>query len=88
MTAQTTANMGTNPDLSWNRFCSFKPGAWEEWAGKSEQDFLPSLLDHSRDPEEAKVCDDHLVGVMKDILGFQILVDDAFGMQVAHSLQI
>lgn len=47
----------------------------------------PALLNQSGHAEQAEVCDHHLVGVVKDVLGLQVLVYDAFGVQVTHPLK-
>lgn len=47
---------------------------------------LPAFLYHSSHPKQAKVSDDHFVGVIEHVVGLQILVDDAFGVQITHSL--
>lgn len=47
----------------------------------------PVLLNDSRDPEEAEVRDHHFIGVVENVLGLQVLVHDAFGVQVSHSLE-
>ena len=38
------------------------------------------------DAEEAKVGDDHFAIFQKDVLRFQVLVNDTSGVQVPHSL--
>lgn len=48
----------------------------------------PALLDQARHPEQAEVSDHHLVGVVEHVLGLQVLVDDAFGVQVTHPLKV
>lgn len=47
----------------------------------------PVLLNDSGDPEEAEVCDHHFIGVVENVLRLQVLVHDAFGVQVSHSLE-
>lgn len=59
------------------RYWGLSPGA-----GSS-----PVLLNDSGDPEEAEVCDHHFIGVVENVLRLQVLVHDAFGVQVSHSLE-
>lgn len=47
----------------------------------------PSLSDHARHPEQPEVGDDHFAVVIEDVLGFEILVHDALGMQIPHALE-
>lgn len=47
----------------------------------------PVLLNNSRDPEQAEVRDHHFIGVMENVLRLQVLVHDAFCVQVSHSLE-
>lgn len=47
----------------------------------------PVLLNDPGDPEEAEVCDHHFIGVVENVLRLQVLVHDAFGVQVSHSLE-
>lgn len=46
----------------------------------------PALSDHARDPKQPKVCDDHFAVVIEDVLGFEIFVHDALGVEIAHTL--
>lgn len=47
---------------------------------------LPACLENSGDAEEPEVGDHHLPIVIEDILGLEVLVENALGMQVPHSL--
>lgn len=47
----------------------------------------PPLLNNSRDPEQPEVRDHDFVGVVKNVFRLQVLVHDAFSVQIAHSLQ-
>lgn len=48
--------------------------------------FLPPLLNNSRDPKQPEVCDYDFIGIMKNILWLQVFVNNAFSVQIAHSL--
>ena len=47
----------------------------------------PSLSHDARDPKQPEVCDDHFAVVVEDVLGFQIFVHDALGVEVPHALK-
>jgi hypothetical protein len=47
----------------------------------------PFLSDHTRDPKQPEVCDDHFAVVIEDILGLEVLVHDAFCMKITHALE-
>lgn len=51
-----------------------------------EWHFLPPLLNDSRDPKEPEVCDHDFIGIMKNVLGLQVFVHNAFSVQITHSL--
>jgi len=48
--------------------------------------FIPVDLAQFRNAEQAEVSDDHFAILQKDVLGFQVLVNNTSGMQVPHSL--
>lgn len=48
--------------------------------------FLPPLLNNSRDPKQPEVCDHDFIGIMKNVLWLQVFVNNAFSVQIAHSL--
>lgn len=51
-----------------------------------ERRLLPPLLNNSGDPKQPEVCDHDFIGVVKNVLGLQVFVNDAFSVQIAHSL--
>lgn len=53
---------------------------------RAEAESLPSLLNNSRDPKQPKICDHHFIGIVENVLGLQVFVNDAFGVKIAHSL--
>ena len=59
------------------RFVFWRPLEWR---------FLPPFLNNSRDPKQPEVCDHDFIGVVENVLRLQVFVDNAFSVQVAHSL--
>lgn len=67
--------------------CSWVIFPWGRSSEPQPEEFLPALLHNPWHPKQAKVCDDHLVGIIEHILRLQVLVNDVFGMQIPHTLE-
>lgn len=59
------------------RFVFWRPLEWR---------FLPPFLNNSGDPKQPEVCDHDFIGVVENVLRLQVFVNNAFSVQVAHSL--
>lgn len=57
------------------------------WSVRMPKAHSPPLSDHARHPEQPEVGDDHFAVVIEDVLGFEILVHNALGMQIPHALE-